>query len=100
MPQDQTNLSYRASLARAEAHLACAESRWDDADAAFERYVAAQTEMGRRWHEANALYEWARSIAPHDRLRAVQLLEDAISRFESLGVPAYASHIRVFRAAI
>lgn len=100
MPQDETNLSYRASLARAEAHLACAESRWDDADAAFERYVAAQTEMGRRWHEANALYEWARSIAPHDRLRAVQLLEDAISRFESLGVPAYASHIRVFRAAI
>lgn len=96
----RSSLLYPASLARAEAHLACAESRWEDANVAFERFVRSQEQMERRWHQANALYEWARAIAPYDRARANDLLDDATAIFEKLDVPGYARQLGDFRVLL
>jgi serine/threonine protein kinase/tetratricopeptide (TPR) repeat protein len=90
---NESNLSAQASLARAEAYIACAEQRWDDGSAAFERFAQLQEKMERRWHHANALCEWARMIAHHDQVRATALIDQAFKILSELDVPVYAQTV-------
>jgi len=88
----------RARLALAQARLAAAETKWPDALAAFELAAGLEAQMGRRWNHAQTLREWAEAhISRHEPgavERARELLREALSEFEAMNVPKYATLVR------
>jgi len=87
-----------ASLQNAERDLAEAEGRLADALALTEKMAAFQARLGRRWHWARTLMDWAALHArlgePTDLQRAQALLREAQSAFEEMGAIGYAQAAR------
>ena len=83
-----------ASLHSAARDLAEAEGRWPDALTLTEKLAAFQAKLGRRWHWARTLMDWAAIHArlgePTDLQRAQALLREARSAFAEMGAPGYA----------
>jgi len=81
------------SLQHAERSLAEAEGRWADALALTERLAAFEARLGRRWHWARILMDWAaihaRMGEPTDLQRAQALLREARNAFAEMGATGY-----------
>jgi len=88
----------RALLAWSEANLAAAEQRWAEASEKYEVIAGLLKHMNLRWHAARIQAEWAEMLArsnePGDLQRAREMMSDAATRFEQLGVPKYAALMR------
>jgi serine phosphatase RsbU (regulator of sigma subunit)/tetratricopeptide (TPR) repeat protein len=82
------------SLQHAARSLAEAEGRWADALALTERMAAFEARLGRRWHWARILMDWAAIHArlgePTDLQRAQALLREARNAFAEMGATGYA----------
>jgi DNA-binding SARP family transcriptional activator/predicted ATPase len=83
------------SLLWLEARLATAERRWPEARAAFETLAGIHERLGWRWRRARALLDWAKAHMARgqaaDIERARDLLRDAQTAFEEMGIPRYAA---------
>jgi serine phosphatase RsbU (regulator of sigma subunit)/tetratricopeptide (TPR) repeat protein len=81
------------SLQIAARDRAQAEARWADALALTEEIAGYQAKMGRRWHWAHALLDWAAMHAqmgePTDLQRAQALLREARSAFAGMGATGF-----------
>jgi serine phosphatase RsbU (regulator of sigma subunit) len=73
--------------------LAQAEGRWPEALAATEEIAGFQAKLGRRWHWARTLIDWAaihvRMGEPTDLQRAQALLREARSAFVEMGATGF-----------
>jgi hypothetical protein len=83
------------SLLWLEARLATAEKRWPEALAAFETLAGIHERLGWRWRQARAWLDWAEAHVARgqaaDIERARDLLQDAQTAFEGMGIPRYAA---------
>ena len=83
------------SLLRLEARLATAEERWPEALAAFETLAGMHERLGWRWRQARVLLDWAQAYVARgqaaDFERARDLLQDAQTAFEEMGILHYAA---------
>jgi len=81
------------SMQTAARDLAEAEGRWADALALTEKIAAFQARLGRRWHWARTLIDWAAIHArigePTDLQRAQALLREARNAFDEMGAAGY-----------
>jgi serine phosphatase RsbU (regulator of sigma subunit) len=81
------------SLQNAARNLAEAEGRWADALALTERMASFEAKLGRRWHWARILMDWAAIHArlgePTDLQRAQALLREARNAFAAMGATGY-----------
>jgi DNA-binding SARP family transcriptional activator/tetratricopeptide (TPR) repeat protein len=88
-PYDEAMLSILA------AQLAAAEGHWMESLSAFEAAVEAIDCLGWRWHQARWRLNWAEVHAargePADRDRASELLREAQTAFEEMGIPRFAA---------
>jgi len=91
-------LGYAARLRWAEARLAMAESRWQEALSAYEMVARLVEEIGARWHLANIQREWAEVHAtrglPDDYERARDLLNKSLGTFQASGIAHYAGVVQ------
>ncbi|MFN2219560.1 MAG: SpoIIE family protein phosphatase [Anaerolineae bacterium] len=82
------------SLKGAAKELAETEGRWADALAFSEAIASFQAKLGRRWHWARILMDWAAIHArlgePTDLQRAQALLREARNAFAEMGATGYA----------
>jgi len=89
---------YRVMRAWAEARLATAEGRWEEAFSAYDTYYKVVSQAGMRWHQARIREEWARSLAlrnePGDLPRAREMMSEAITLFEQMNAPHYGARLR------
>jgi hypothetical protein len=89
---------YLVTRAWAEARLAVAEKRWDAAFTAYETLYNVASRAGMRWHQARTREEWAQSLAlrkePGDLPRAREMMREAITLFEQIKAPQYATRLR------
>jgi serine/threonine protein kinase/tetratricopeptide (TPR) repeat protein len=89
------NLAMRAW---AEAQQAVAEKRWEAAFSAYETLYTNVSHVGMRWHQARIREEWARALAlrnePGDLPRAREMMREAITLFEQMNAPQYATRLR------
>jgi tetratricopeptide (TPR) repeat protein len=83
------------SLLWLEARLAAAERRWPEALAAFETLAGIHERLGWRWRQARVLLDWAQAYDARgqaaDFERARDLLQDAETAFEEMGILRYAA---------
>ncbi len=81
-------------LTLAEAHLAAAEGRWDEAFSAFEIAVKLQTQYGMRWDQAYTQMQWAEALHKSERddwqQPVKKLLIDSEAEFREIGAEFYA----------
>ena len=81
------------SLQTAERDLAEAEGRWQDALALTEKMASFQAKLGRQWHWARLLLDWAAILVQigeaTDLQRAQALLREARSTFAEMGATGY-----------
>lgn len=82
----------------AEARLASAEKRWPEALAAYAEVLGVLDRAEMRWYQARATLDLSEvHLArgePGDQARAWELLNEAETRFEQLGVPRYVQWVR------
>ena len=85
------------NLARAQAELAVAELRWQDAFTNYETTVGILSRKGIRLDWARALQEWAEAHVargePADKERAKVLYNEALNLFEEMGTTYYANFV-------
>jgi len=66
--------------------------------AAFQAAVDGFARAGLRWYRARTLREWGEAHLargePADRERARELLHEAVTEFEAMGIPYYAEQAR------
>ena len=78
--------SYLAMLSWAQARLAVAEKRWEDAFAAYEDFYNTVNRASMRWQQAYILDEWAQARVlrgdPGDLPYAREQVRDAINRLK------------------
>lgn len=78
-----------------EAQLASAEERWTEALSALEAAAGILDRFGVRWYWARWLLDWAEAHVARgqatDIERARDLLQDAQTAFEGMGIPRYAA---------
>jgi tetratricopeptide (TPR) repeat protein len=86
------------NMTRAEAELAAAEQRWQDAFSNYESAVTILARKGLRLDWARALHEWAGAhIArgdPTDYERAKALYREALTLYEEMGTAYYADLVK------
>ena len=73
------------AVARAEAVVAAAENRIQDAETFFERAIATFTRYSLPWEQAETLLLWGRAIAAGDERRANQKFDAAIEIYRRYG---------------
>jgi hypothetical protein len=77
------------------AQIAGAEGRWAEALAAYEAATAIHARYGARWYWVRWLLDWAEAHAargePGDLERARELLRDAQTAFQEMGIRRYAA---------
>jgi hypothetical protein len=88
----------RGSASRYLGILATTTKRWDDAESNFEDAVAMNEGMGARPWLAHTQFDYGSMLlardAPGDRERAGELLTEAISTYEELGMGVWAERAR------
>jgi tetratricopeptide (TPR) repeat protein len=88
---------HAVDVARAEAQLAVAESRWSEAWTAFEQVVSRYGEMGMRLGRARGLRDWAEGHLARGEAEDIEgareLLSQARAEFESIGSTGYVQTI-------
>ena len=92
--RERTTAWTESRLQNAERDLAEAEGRWADALALTEEIAGFEARLGRRWHWARALMDWAavhiQIGKPTGLQRAQALLREARSTFAGMGATGYA----------
>jgi serine phosphatase RsbU (regulator of sigma subunit) len=83
----------RVYLYLAEAFRSAAESRWEEAFAAFEASIERISSAGYQWTQAITMIDWADALVrrgePADMERARTLLREAGALFEQMGSAGY-----------
>ena len=84
-PEEWRGLTARVALA--EALLAAAESRWREAEAAFQRAVETNQQYGLLYDQARAMFQWAvmyldRADSAQDHERCLGLLDQSVALFQ------------------
>lgn len=91
--KERTTAWTENSLHNAARDLAEAEGRWADALSLTEKMAGFEARLGRRWHWARTLMDWAamhvRIGEPTDLQRAQALLREARSAFAEMGATGY-----------
>lgn len=94
----EPNLRDEGVVQWAEALLATAEGRWQDALSAYENCSQIAAKLGEQWYRARILVEWADMFIargePGDGERARDLLRDALSAFEEMPAPGYVALVK------
>jgi serine phosphatase RsbU (regulator of sigma subunit) len=86
-------------IGHAQAEIAAAEGKYEDAIAIFEGVAARYARLGARWSLARTLHDWAeihiksRSAADYERARA--LLREAQTLYEAMGARGHADWMEV-----
>jgi serine phosphatase RsbU (regulator of sigma subunit) len=92
----QTTAWTEHSLQIAARDLAEAEGRWEEARAATEELAGIQAKLGRRWHWARTLMDWARAHEhlgqPTDLQRAQALMREARRAFAEMGAQVFVEY--------
>lgn len=80
---------------------AAAAGQWEAADAHFRSALDLATRLPHRLEEADTRVAWARALllrkGKHNKTRALQMLHEAASRYEAIGMPR---HLAITRSLI
>jgi tetratricopeptide (TPR) repeat protein len=86
------------NMALAEAHLAAAEQRWQEAFSHYETAIGVLARQGLRLEWARTLQEWAVAHVtrrkPDDYERANELYLEALNLFEKIGTSYYSNYVK------
>lgn len=95
--QAQQTLAGQAYLLYAEARLAVAERRWEEAIKLFGELFDLTQRLNTRWYQARVLHEWGQAHSmrgsPGDADRAITLTRQAIKTYQALRLPRYVSRL-------
>ncbi|MGE5221535.1 MAG: ATP-binding protein, partial [Omnitrophica WOR_2 bacterium] len=94
-PSVHNNRIMVSFLVWTEARLAKIEKNWDRAISAYEQLLIMYASMEARWYQGRALIEWAEVLIARgtvkDRIKAQQILNDAVEIFNQVNAPTYTS---------